>query len=182
MDQLDLLSIREDFNNKDILLCFNGPISRSLIEELGNAIKQYLHEDDVTPSISMDVFSIYIELTQNIRHYSQRQGYSEIQGSATVVIGRCPDLPSSYRILAGNVIEREDGAAMKRQVEDLARMDKSELKRAYRQQLRQPRDREADSGAGLGLLAVARRTTQPISCHLVDTADGKAFFSLLAIV
>ena len=42
MDHIDLFAMREQFNSQQILLCFNGPISRSLIEEIGNALRNYL--------------------------------------------------------------------------------------------------------------------------------------------
>ena len=42
MDSIDLFSLRTHFNRNRILLSFNGPISRSLIEEIGNALKNYL--------------------------------------------------------------------------------------------------------------------------------------------
>jgi hypothetical protein len=73
MKKLDLLSLRQQFTQENILLCFNGPISSSLIQELGEALKSYLKADQTEPSLSMDVFSVYIELTQNIRHYAKAQ-------------------------------------------------------------------------------------------------------------
>lgn len=176
----ELLSLRQEFNEKDILLCFNGPISRSLIEEIGNALRNYLTEDDVGPSLSTDVFGAYIELTQNIRHYAQKRGYSDLQASATVVVARHGE--AHYSVLAGNVIERADGPALVNRIQELGQMDKAELKAAYKKQLRAPRAHDDASGAGLGLLDVARKSSEPLSCYLVDTNDGKSFFSLLAVV
>ena len=62
MESIDLFGLREHFNRSRILLCFNGPISRSLIEEIGNALKNYLQADSALPSAAMDVFSAYIEI------------------------------------------------------------------------------------------------------------------------
>ena len=75
METIDLFGLREHFNRSRILLCFNGPISRSLIEEIGNALKNYLQADSAQPSAAMDVFSAYVEMTQNIRHYALARGY-----------------------------------------------------------------------------------------------------------
>jgi len=66
MNASDLYALRERFNQDRTLLCFNGPISRSLIEEIGNALKNYLEIDQARPAEAMDVFSAYIEMTQNI--------------------------------------------------------------------------------------------------------------------
>ena len=43
METLDLLAMRESYTRQRILLCFNGPISRSLIEEIGHAPVSYTH-------------------------------------------------------------------------------------------------------------------------------------------
>ena len=88
MQDVNLFELRAHFNRSNILLCFNGPISRSLIEEIGCALKNYLQADQAKVSAAMDVFSVYIEMTQNIRHYAQARGYDELAGSATVVVAR----------------------------------------------------------------------------------------------
>ena len=102
MESIDLFGLREHFNRSRILLCFNGPISRSLIEEIGNALKNYLQADSALPSAAMDVFSAYIEMTQNIRHYALAQGYDEFDSSATIVVAR--DGEGRYVVQAGNLV------------------------------------------------------------------------------
>jgi hypothetical protein len=180
MSSIDLLSIREQFNQNQILLCFNGPISRSLIEEIGKALKNYLQEDNALPSAAMDVFGVYIELTQNIRHYASSMGYSEAEGSATVVVARSDK--GHYLVLAGNQVELTDGQALCHRIEQLSGMDKAELKAAYKAQLRQPRSNNNSSGAGLGLIDVARKSSRPMTAKLAETGDGRVFFSLLAVI
>ncbi|MGO4999375.1 biofilm regulation protein kinase SiaB [Oceanisphaera sp. W20_SRM_FM3] len=180
MLSIDLLSIREQFNKNHILLCFNGPISRSLIEEIGNALKNYLHADNALPHAAQDVFGVYIELTQNIRHYANRLNYSEAEGSATVVVAR--NAEGNYLVLAGNQVELADGQSLCERISELAELDKAELKKAYKTQLRQPREEDALSGAGLGLLDVARKSTQPMVAKLVDTGSNRGFLSLLAVI
>jgi len=180
MLDIDLLSIRRDFDAKGILLCFNGPISSALIQELGHALKNYLQADQMPRSRSLDVFGVYIELTQNIRHYAQARGYSDLLGSATVVAGRYSE--DRYWILAGNIVERTDGMVLQERVQALASMDKAALRAEYKRRLREPRSEDAVTGAGLGLVDIARRVVAPISCDLTETPDGRSFFSLLAIV
>lgn len=97
MESIDLFGLREHFNRSRILLCFNGPISRSLIEEIGNALKNYLQADSALPSAAMDVFSAYVEMTQNIRHYALAQGYDELDSSATIVVARDGEGAMWYR-------------------------------------------------------------------------------------
>lgn len=180
MESIDLFGLRSHFNNSGILLCFNGPISRSLIEEIGNALKNYLQADNVQPSAVMDVFGIYVEMTQNIRHYARAQGYDELASAATVVVAR--DAEGHYVIQAGNLVERADGEALLVRLDALAKLDKAELKAAYKTQLRQPRDPNASSGAGLGLIDMSRKVTHPLSASLAPTDESRAFFTLRAVI
>lgn len=180
MDMLDLLAMRESYTQQRIMLCFNGPISRSLIEEIGNALRNYLAAEQAQPSAAMDVFAVYIEMTQNIRHYALQQGYGEQDASATVAIAR--DEQGHYQVSAGNLVERADGERLLQIVEGLGGLDKVQLKAAYKEQLRKPRDADSASGAGLGLLDIARKSSVPLVASLKAQADGRAFFSLRAVI
>lgn len=180
MNDLDLYSLRDEFNRNNIMLCFNGPMSHGLIEEIGNALRGYLEADLAQPSAAMDVFGVYIELTQNIRHYSALRGYDGTEAIATVVVARGEE--GRYVVHAGNVVERDDGEALLERVEALSGMDRAALKAAYKTQLRQPRDECAASGAGLGLIDVARKSSAPLSARLAPMNNDRAYFSVRAVI
>ncbi len=180
MEPIDLFSLREQFNRNRIMLCFNGPISRSLIEEVGHALKNYLQTDKVHPSAAMDVFGIYVELTQNIRHYAGSKGNDDITNSATVIVGRSAE--GRYVVQAGNLVEQADGEAVLARIQAIAAMDKATLKAAYKEQLRKPRDPNASTGAGLGLLDMARKSAEPLSAQLSLSEQGRAFLTVRAVV
>lgn len=175
-----LYRLRESFNEHQILLCFNGPMSRSLIEEIGKALKNYLAAEKAHPSSAMDVFAVYIEMTQNIRHYAQASGYDELTGAATVLVAR--DGQGHYVVQAGNLVERTDGERLLAQIQALAQMDAAQMKAEYKAQLRKPRDESAVTGAGLGLLDMARKAVSPLQGELVEAVDGRCFFSLRVVV
>ena len=180
MDMLDLLAMRESYTQQRIMLCFNGPISRSLIEEIGNALRNYLAAEQAQPSAAMDVFAVYIEMTQNIRHYATRMNYGEQDAAATVAISR--DDQGRYVVAAGNLVEQADGQQLVDWIGSLAGLDKVQLKAAYKEQLRKPRGDERASGAGLGLLDIARKSSAPLLASLKEQPDGRAFFSLRAVI
>jgi hypothetical protein len=179
MDSIDLFSMREAFNRQQIMLCFNGPISHSLIEEIGHALRNYLQADNASPSAAMDVFAVYIEMTQNIRHYMVHKGWGEQDATVTMVIARHDS--GHYVVSAGNVIEKVDGEALLQRVDALAGLDKAALKVAYKEQLRKPREAGA-SGAGLGLLEISRKASTPLLANLRNLDDGRAYVSLRAVI
>ncbi|MGM0411998.1 MAG: biofilm regulation protein kinase SiaB [Pseudomonadota bacterium] len=180
MASTDLFRLREYFQEQNILLCFNGPISRSLIEEIGNALKNYLEAEETAPDAVMDVFGVYVEMTQNIRHYATRQGYNDTESAATVVVARDED--GHYLVESGNLVEPADGEALLRRVEELAGMDSAELKAAFKSQLRTPREMAAATGAGLGLIDIARKSARPLAAQLEEAPGGRSFFSLIATI
>lgn len=180
MGLIDLFSLQKTYNQQRIMLCFNGPLTRSLIEEIGNALRNYLQRENATPSSSMDVFGAYIEMTQNIRHYAASKGWNESEASATVVISR--DEQGRYVVSAGNIVEQTDGRVLADKVAALAAKDKAQLKAEYKEQLRKPRDDASASGAGLGLIDMARKASEPLSCSLQTLEDGRAFFSMRVVM
>lgn len=174
MSSPDLYGLRERFEKDNILLCFNGPISRSLIEEIGNALKNYLKSEQLPPASALDVFAAYIELTQNIRHYATS---SQLAGAdtATVIVSH---FDGCYSVAAGNIVRVNDGKKLVARIESFAKMDKAELKIAYKTQLRQPRDTDAVTGAGLGLIDMARKSSKPMEATLKEIGNDTAYFSL----
>jgi len=181
MDHSDLYLLRETYNQKRLLLCFNGPFSQGLIEEIGVALKTHLQSDSVSSAAASDVFATYIELTQNIRNYAKKHNLTEAdEAGATVVIGRNEN--GRHVLLAGNVVEPDDGKALQTRITELAGLDKVQLKAAYKEQLRKSRG-DDDSGAGLGLIDIARKANEPFSCSLLPVNSGnQLFFSLKVVI
>lgn len=176
-----LSSLREFFSGQRILICFNGPISRTLIGEIGIALKDHIQSTQTTHiSAAMDVFSVYIEMSQNIRHYASRMSYQERDAAATVVIAEMAD--GHYEVSAGNLVEVADGMALLEKIQHLAQLNKGELKALYKQQLRAPRADNVPSGAGLGLIEMARKASRPLEATLDSASEGKRFFSLRAVI
>ncbi|BBL71105.1 biofilm regulation protein kinase SiaB [Methylogaea oryzae] len=178
MESIDLYELQQSYNRNGVLLCFNGPLTKSLIEEIGHALRNYMRNESA--STSMDVFAAYIEMTQNIRHYAASQGWTEQESSATVVISQNGD--GHYVVSAGNTVNAEDGPPLVARIEALASLDKPQLKAAYKDQLRKPREEGSASGAGLGLLDIARKASSPFACSLRELGNGRAFFTLIATI
>lgn len=174
---LDLLAVREIFNRQNIMLCFNGPITAPLIEEIGKALRNHMEGLEESPSSVTDVFSVYIEMAQNIRRYSQAQGFEN--EAATIVISR--EASGNYVISATNSVRDADGSALLERLQQLEHLDKNELKAVFKTQLRQPRASLSGS-AGLGLIDMARKASSPLRYSLKPLGDGLSLFSLRVIL
>lgn len=175
-----LSSLRDFFTQERILICFNGPTSRTLIGEIGAALKEHIESTRDCMSAAMDVFSVYIEMSQNIRHYTAAKGYGDQDSAATVVIAETAC--DRYVVSAGNMINIDDGHRLVERIAHLASLDKAALKALYKEQLRQPREEGAVTGAGLGLIDIARKASEPLQASLDELGAGKGFFTLRATI
>ena len=179
---MDLFQIKEQLREAGILVSFSGSFSHSIIEELGTAVKKYLETADSTPSAMMDVFSVYIEAAQNVRNYSERRlaaGADKADLDANIlVIARRQD---HYEISAGNTIVAADVARLSARLDQLAGMDKAGLKALYKEQLRKERTSDED-GAGLGLIEMARRASEPLRYGFTPIDADSSYFSLSVVI
>jgi hypothetical protein len=93
-----------------------------------------------------------------------------------------------YYIVCGNLVEQQHVERIRQKIEPLRNMTMDEIKKAYREQLRNEHHSDQDSvskGAGLGFLTLARDASEPIEYSLtpVDGHESElAYFYLKATV
>ena len=181
MQQINLWSLHRQFEDANIQICFNGPLTHSIIEELGMAVRRYLENETPGTEKMMDIFSVYIEQTQNVRNYARKKQSAEtstLYNTITLTIGRQGE---QYVVVSGNVIDLADVSPLVAKIEQLRILDAAGLKALYKEQRRKPLTDEA-SGAGLGLIDMARKTSQPLEYQVQPVNDKTAFFTLQAVV
>lgn len=181
MERLDLFSLRNTFEEQGVMICFNGPFSHSVIEQLGEAVKKYLQSSDAPKDRVADVFSVFVEQAQNLKNYTAaREAEDRTDGldtNGTLIIGRNGD---RYIVSSGNVIRLADADRLRKRLEELRTLDQTELKALYKKRLREPT--EEDAGAGLGLVTMARKASEPLDYSIREQADGSAFFHVTVVI
>lgn len=181
MQTASLYDLKERLTRDGILISFAGPFSHSIIEELGNAVKRYLETSQIAKTSLMDVFSVFIEQTQNVRNYAElkaTQGNLDHDFSnGIVVIGRSGD---RHVVCSGNIVEREDIRDAIKKLDELRGLDKPALKAAFKEQIRQAH--EPGRGGRLGLIDMSRKASEPLEYAVRDIDDRYCFFSLKATV
>jgi hypothetical protein len=176
VQNLDLLRLRDLFLRENVLLCFNGPFSHSIIEELGKALKAHLEVDKLAKSAVMDVFSVFIEQTQNVRNYTKGSALPETARMGIVAIGKEGE---RYVVGSGNLVKEADIRELTARIDRLNGLDKPALKSLYKEQLRSAPE---GPGAGLGLISMARVATAPLRYAVEPVGDDLVFFSLGAVI
>lgn len=181
MEGFNLYQLKENFNQEGILICFAGHFTHSIIEELGTAVKHHLEAAQLAKSSLLDVFSVFIEQAQNVRNYAEQQKTRGNQdhdfNSGIVTIGKSS---GRHLVCSGNFVERSDIAPVIALLDRLKGLDKQELKGLYKEQLR--RRQEPAKGAGLGLLDMARKCSEPLHYSIREIDDRYCFFSINALI
>jgi hypothetical protein len=154
VSERDLLSLREELTRRDVLVCFNGPVSHGVIEEIGAAARHFLEAAAAEGAGALDVFAVYVELSQNMKAYLQRRVFASPEHAAvTILVSRAGD---RYAVTAGNVVATEDLPALLARLDGLAGLEKPALRALHKQRLREGPG--AGGGAGVGLIEVALRS------------------------
>lgn len=180
--EMNLLNLQNLLHDQGVLISFSGRFTQTIIEELGEAVKKYLETEATPQNDIFNVFSIFIEQTQNIKNYSmQKSGVSlgeRIANSSIVAIGKTEE---GYFVSSGNLIESEDVGALTARLDALAAHDKAGLKKLYKEVLRKEIP-PGSIGAGLGFIDMARRVRRPLHYSVVSMDGQLSFFTLRAYV
>ncbi len=182
MKTMDLFDMRETLKTEGILICFAGPFSHGIIEELGNAVRRYLETMQMKKALLMDVFSVFIEQTQNVRNYAQKkltEGNTEYDfNCGIVIIGR---KGNKYVVSSGNIVEKKDLEEAIARLAELNRLDKDGLKAAYREQMRKVIP-SGKTTSGLGFIDMSRKASEPLQYSIREINETYCFFTLRAVI
>lgn len=181
--QIDLFNAfrnAADFNG--VLFYYNGALSQNAIATMGDALRQRLESQDTSGPKARKLFSSFIEMVQNALHYSPDAPGEKL---GAVAVGRQDD---KFYIVCGNLVEKRHAERIREKIEPLRAMTLDEIKKAYREQLKNNNHAEENAvskGAGLGFLTVARDSSEPIEYLLIDMHGHEsdlAYFYLKATV
>ncbi len=172
MLEFDLFNYYNQVKGHNILISFKGALSQEILVEMGDFIRNKITIDKKIKKI----FAVFIELAQNIMHYSAER---EISGNKSYGVGIITFLEGydNYTIYSGNLIDKEKSSILREKIMSINSMTDEEKKNKYNEQIRKPAD-ESNKGAGLGLLEIARKSAGKIDFCIDDYNDKHSFLVL----
>lgn len=177
-----LLDIQNSLRENGLLISFSGRFSQTIIEELGEAVRKYLEMEQSPMNEIHHIFSIFIEQTQNIKNYCESKEntdrYKKVSNSCIVTIGK---LEEGNYICSGNLIAAEDIEELIKKLETVSSLDKTELKKLYKEKLRAETP-PGSKGAGLGLIEMARKASRPLEFFITEVDQEYSFLTIKAVV
>jgi len=174
-----LSRIREEITREGVMICFNGAFVHSIIEEIGNALRRYLEDNEVKRGAALDVFSVYIEQAQNVRNYLARKHFADAaHANAIIIIGRRAE---RYVVSSGNIVEAGDREDLAARLETVRSLDAAGLRALFKERLRAETP-DKKGGAGMGLIEIARRCAEPFQYSFRPVDERHSFFCLTVVV
>jgi hypothetical protein len=173
MDLSQSIGLRNQLRTHKVIMAYNGAISDDLMLTLADLLKtRMLAQDD--PKRSKTIFSVFMEGVQNLIWH----GGDNSDTSGMILITQDE---GHVTIMCGNRIAQKDTLDLRERLNQISNADKETIRQLYREGMSNSNEHEGP-GAGLGLLEIARRSSQPISYAFVDIDKDTVDFILAATI
>jgi hypothetical protein len=170
---------------RNVLFYHKGYFSHNIVAAMGEVVKLQLEVAGVSGPTRRKLFSSFIELSQNIVHYSANALPSAGENDGAIREGAVCISTEGERhlMLCVNPIATADVENLRNKLEPLRSMSIEEIKQAYKVSLRSETP-EDSKGSGLGFLTMARDASEPLEFAFHPRAEepGTTLFCLMAII
>lgn len=170
---------------RNVIFYHKGYFSHSIIAAMSEVVKLQLEVSGVSGPTRRKLFSSFVELSQNIIHYSSDALLPGGPDSGALREGAvCITADGErYLMLCVNPMSTAGVAGLRDKLEPLRTMSLEQIKQAYKVSLRAETP-EDSKGAGLGFLTMARDASAPLEFAFHPRADdsGTTLFCLKAII
>jgi len=170
---------------RNVIFYHMGYFSHNIVAAMAEVVRLQLEVSGVSGPTRRKLFSSFVELSQNIIHYSSDALASGGTDSAALRQGAVCISADAERhlMLCANPIASKDVERLRDKLEPLRNMSLEEIKLAYKTSLRAETP-EDSKGAGLGFLTMARDASAPLEFAFHPRVDDPAttLFCLKAII
>lgn len=169
----------EEFNEfwdiarkRHIVFFYIGYFSQQVVAAISDAIKARLDTVGAAGPTRRKIFSSFVEMSQNIMHYSSDSVSPSDQTEdqmrrGSFCIGANDD---GFFLLSANPVATENVEIIRSTLEPLRSMTMQQIKDAYRKALRDEAPTYS-KGAGLGFLTIARDASEPLEFEFVPDTE-----------
>jgi hypothetical protein len=180
MPELELLKYYKKMCERNIVLDFQGAMSQDMLVGMAELIKNKSLLDANRTSTIKKVFSVFVEMAQNIARYSAERvqlngtpGHIGV-GAGIIVVTETDRI---YTITSGNQVQHHAIPPVIQLCDTINKMDKDKLKQFYKKQIKSARVK-GKRGAGVGLIEIARKSGNPIQYKVTQIDDLNSFLVL----
>jgi len=151
----DLESILKE--NGIFFLSYGGEFTQTLISGMTKVLEKKVESSNLNTKVSNNIFVVFIEMGQNIMHYSRQCAQTDMfDPKGLICVGK---ENGHYFVTSQNLVTAEDKDYIETKLQQISTLSKEEIKQLYKETRRAERDTQSN-GAGLGLLEIARKSSQ----------------------
>jgi Family of unknown function (DUF6272) len=164
-----------NLSHEDVIVSYKGPFSSTIMYEMSKEIQNRLVKDLVA---GKKVYSIFMELAQNIFNYSAEVNKFGIrnEGIGTIVVTESQEL---YSITAGNLVSRRAVPILVDKCQLINNSDRETLRRLkFEEKNRTGAANEFSKGAGVGLIHIALTSAEPLEAEVAEINEEISFFAI----
>jgi hypothetical protein len=130
-----------------IFLTYGGFLTQSLIVGMTDALEREAESSELSLKISSNIFTIFIELAQNMMNYSKQVQSDGFDPKGLILVGK--DKDGNYYILSQNILDENDKQKIEPKLQQIQNSTKEEIKKLYRAARKSGKDTHA-KGGGIG--------------------------------
>jgi len=153
---------------------YRGKFTKNITSNLLALTETNLEKADDTHRLKKKIYFVMVECLQNITKHQDKVKDTIGEESAILVIEK---KNRRYYITTGNVIENENINKLTRQLERVNSLNSEELKQYYQEML-VTGEISSKGGAGLGLIAMARKTGNKLFYDFQKVNEVFSYFYL----
>lgn len=158
------------------MLLFKGAISQNTLIRIGGLLD--LNQDETIEDHSKKrLFSVLVEMAQNILHYSQERELNSGShvGTGTVLV---QETTSTYEVECSNLVNERQKQFLENHCAMINKLNPEQLREYYLKQRHNGTPHPDSKGAGLGLVEIARKSRNPLVTQFVPADDNLYYYSI----
>lgn len=174
---MDIDNIQKIVENDGIIfLSYGGYLSQVLISGMTEAIEREVEDNNLSIGSSSNIFTIFIELSQNMMNYSKSINEKDmgIKPQGLILVAKDKDL--NYYIHSQNIVSQADKDKIEPKLQEIASFDKDGLKKRYRE-LRKSGQNKHGKGGGIGFYEIAKKCDS-IEYAFTPINDDRYYFHI----
>jgi hypothetical protein len=159
-----------------VFMTYVGVMSQTLLSGMIEALEQEQNLEGVPKKISHNVFTVLIEMTQNIIKYSKNEDEdgNKFKSNGLILVGKNDD--DDFYVHSQNIVSLADKNKITKRIEEIKKLNEDEIKQRYRE-LRRNAANSHEIGAGIGFYEIAKRAKN-ITYEFEEINNDKSNFYL----
>lgn len=164
----------KDMQEDNFEYTYRGIFTKTITNKILSLAETKLESSDDTKKIRKRIYFILVECLQNVTKHQDKDTHGNPVDPGLFTLQK---KRGRYFITTGNIVENENVEKLKEQLERVNSLDKDELKAFYTEMMITGQISDK-GGAGLGLIAMARKSGNKLLYDFRKHTDNKTYFYL----